>query len=457
MTGDDGITPVVGSLDVKYTVYTGYDFHLDPDLVQPHVELESRGRRRRMNVEPATETENDQPNQHPQQQGRSKRRALDKKPNKVGSAENSNKAVEKKAPPKKTTPTKQEPHKVRVHKKSTKGIVQAAVSPSTGNAIPREIFIDPSKALDSSFSPLDPKKAPYSPLGQEGVESQPVSSASYMQMVAMPSDTCLAERNMSRFVQEDDNHNGSNSSDEVSSKFDDGNNERQVHLSPFSQGRKLELNLAAAHLGVGYFLTENTKKKRVKSPKKKTRIASAVPAKPDFCSARIEKDSVASDEKSGILVQVSAGAVEAVPGNTLPDVSSTQECSNESNNNKTAARVHLSLRQVFDNGVKKASQFIGDVVTGAPKLGAPHDNDTDTLDDKGMQRLNRFRSFLNAVLLNCDGMMEVTTVFDQMMEYATTQAGGLTFDYTDDEVNDYLTQLCAQNKIMRTEGWIYNI
>jgi hypothetical protein len=46
-----------------------------------------------------------------------------------------------------------------------------------------------------------------------------------------------------------------------------------------------------------------------------------------------------------------------------------------------------------------------------------------------------------------------------MIDYVTrTQAGGaLTFDYSENEVTDYLAQLCAQNKLMRTEGWIYNI
>ena len=39
-------SPVVIALDVKYTISSGQDLHLDPELVQPHIELTTRGRRR---------------------------------------------------------------------------------------------------------------------------------------------------------------------------------------------------------------------------------------------------------------------------------------------------------------------------------------------------------------------------------------------------------------------------
>jgi hypothetical protein len=415
-SGDDDNPPVVEGLDVKYTVYSGHDYHLDPDLVQPHEELETRGRRRRT-VEPVVETENAKPHQQQLQRRKSKT------PNVMT-------AAAKKSAAKTKTPTKQQPKKAPVRKKGARkvlqAIVQAAVSPTVVSSqsselgIPREIIIDPSNTPGSGFSSSDRTADAFcSPLGQEGVESQQVSSASYKHLMLMQSDTAKAQRNMIGRMQDDDNL--STSSDEDKMECDNDNHVLQLQLPTthaLSQQRMLESNLSATHLAVGCYLMEN--EESVKSPKKKSGQAKAPPpvdAVAHVNSSSYDDESVASKEKA-------------------------------------AARVHLSLREVFDNGVKQASQFIGDVVNGAAKPKEPtHDTSQADVDDN---RLNQFRAFLNEVLLNSDGMVEVTTVADQMLEYAA-QAGDLTFDYTDDEVNNYLTQLCAQNKIMRTEGWIYNI
>jgi hypothetical protein len=485
VTDSNGKTPVIEGLDVKYTVYTGHDFNLDPDLVQPHEELETRGRRRRTTVEPEMmDTENDQPNQQPQQRGRSKNHAAKKPKEDAAPAKKPKSAAAKHAPAKKKTPTKQQPQKVNVRKKKGPqrvfaAIVQAAVSPPTiaslppkETAIPREIIIDPSNDRESGYSPFYCNTL-CSPLGQEGVEGQQVSSASFKKMMLMPSGgTTGKPRKLSGRMHENDklSSSSSSSSDGDNTKWDDDHREKlQLQIAPRSPGRKLKSNLAATHLAIGRFVIEKNET-RVKSPKKKSRLAKAIPIKYNYDSSSSDEDSiVAYDEKPVARVHLSSRTVEAIPLRVCPDVadaattSTTSEKDSIASNEKAAARGQLSLREVFDNGVKKASQFIGEVVHGAAKLEEiTHDNDVPEKVDAGgkTQRLHQFRSFLNEVLLHCDGMMEVTTVADQMREYVTrTQAGGgaLTFDYSENEVNDYLAQLCAQNKLMRTEGWIYNI
>ena len=124
-------------------------------------------------------------------------------------------------------------------------------------------------------------------------------------------------------------------------------------------------------------------------------------------------------------------------------------------------RARLTLRDVWDDSYKKASKFIGDVVSGPdcgtttskkdeqpapPSETLEHDNtETNGSDNQNKERMHQFRARLQDVLLNSDGMIESTEVSRQIS------------DYTQQEVDEFLATLATQNKIMHTDGWIYNI
>lgn len=88
---------------------------------------------------------------------------------------------------------------------------------------------------------------------------------------------------------------------------------------------------------------------------------------------------------------------------------------------------HNKLKHVFEDDKKNATQFIDAVVASN-------------------QELNCFSSLLNAALLQNDGALEVSDI-----------GSSVEGSYTEDQIRHYLQQLCAQNKIMRTDDIIYSM
>jgi hypothetical protein len=120
---------------------------------------------------------------------------------------------------------------------------------------------------------------------------------------------------------------------------------------------------------------------------------------------------------------------------------------------KTAIRTNPTLRDIYDNEVKKASQFVGAVVLGCSNEGSKESSNAAVIQEN---RLNKFRLLLNDYLSDADGMIESKNVANNLRMFTKSSTDD-TFDFTESEVEAFVSELCSQNKIMKTEGWIYNI
>jgi hypothetical protein len=102
------------------------------------------------------------------------------------------------------------------------------------------------------------------------------------------------------------------------------------------------------------------------------------------------------------------------------------------------------LEHVYLKGVQSADKFIEAVVSKRGNAEQP-------IPDDFRRDLNRFTAWLQEILTSSDGMVEDEAVFGTMEEMFDD------FDLSDQQVTLFLERLCRENKIMKTEGWIYNI
>lgn len=486
---DDGINGsapvVVEYLDVKYTVNGGHDYKLDPDLVEPHPELQelkntpndtrgrirrSRGSSRNTNsaqlIEPATDAENRRPNES-QRRPRFERKktafpftavATAKKDVAVpASKRNAAATITKKKKTKMASPVQRGGKVVR--RQALQSIAKAAEWSPTVNStaavpcdmdIPREIIIDTAAAAattpgsgDLNFDDIS------SPLGLDGVETQPVSTASYDRIVVAAA-ALSGERRVKltgrmppdEGSDNEDDHDIDNGGDddEDDMECDDGY-VLQLQVSPRAavlprgrqdsdagDGTTAPALTSATHLATGRYATTTTTDRRQKQSSSRQPLSLRAP-----------------------LLDTGDGEADAQP----------------------ATCAALSLLDVFDHDMKTAHQFIGDVVAVAATNVAPgsaqhddHQQQQNQEQHHNNHRLQQFRTLLNEVLLSNDGMVEITRVADRIHECAAAAttaaqnagaAAAAVLPYADAEVSANLALLCAQNKIMRTEGWIYNI
>jgi len=423
---------LVDSLDVKYTVSGGFDQHLDPDLVTPHQDA-PRGRRIRRPVaakqpaaaEAENQTNNNNNNITNNSNARSRSRSKRNKP----------KAK------KKRTPTKAAPPAALYHPQQQQ---QSSLKPppSTTSAVKKQFG-----RLTAVLSPNN---------NNNNNTNNKVASSRRQQPPFFSPETANVQNHRRRAIPADVPSevilyaNGQSGSPESHismgpsfvapairnpfhpdvSMLDDDDDDRK--LSPTS-ARLMEARTMAAATTVG----------NKTSPSELERIiahGAATRRNNTTTTTAVDLDESMEDDSC------QEGAILAVA---------------------EKPRGHLTLREVFDDGYKKASKFIGDVVLSsssghihtesvaaqeAPPADEPmddgdhHNNDGDDDEQQSQQRLHQFRTLLHEVLLNSEGMMEETAV-----------AAELSPDYTEPEVGRYLTQLAAQNKIMQTDGWIYNI
>jgi hypothetical protein len=174
---------VIG-LDIKYTIYSGQDHCLDPEFVKPHVELESRGRRRHTDTLtiPVSDSENCRPNSSKQESKCSG--VLSKTKQRVGP---------KKGVASKTKPST--PRKIGIPggRKGAPLIAHSIVSPcgarkvtTSTSKIPREIVFNAAATANTVYNGSSNDTNDFdtcSPLGEHGVESQGVTTSSYDQMI----------------------------------------------------------------------------------------------------------------------------------------------------------------------------------------------------------------------------------------------------------------------------------
>jgi hypothetical protein len=371
----------VESIDVKYTVSSGFDHHLSPDLILVHQELDSRSRRRVKpdKIDTTTGAENE-PN--------IKRRSNSKIKKTTGGGGKLSSAKKRSTPP-----TKKKVPKTRSARKVLQQIVHA-VSPRKGSrapptpkqsdprtptatglshntGVPREIFIhitsgalEPN-SLDSQSRPsISTSLSDYSPLGVDGVESQPIAPNSNSKMV------CHSEKAR------------------VGKSFDHEHDPMDIEING------------------------NASKS---------------------CSPRSERP--AKVLATGSYFHDESGSChEEIHGSSNP---------------------HMNLLGVFDHGIKKAHRFIGDLVSGSKSKDKNKDcTDSSEAGDHTV-RLNHFQTLLSEVLFNCDGMLDDTMVGEEMRAYAAHS--GDDCDFTEQEIKGFLSQLCTQNKIMRSQGMLYNL
>jgi hypothetical protein len=416
-------SPVVEGLDVKYTIYSGYDLHLDPDLVQPHVELESRSRRRTGTIQPVIGTENSKLNLH-QRDSKGKRAVSTKKPIFVGARKGSSSK-------KKLSLSRRVGFNGGKKRLSTSS--QPAVSPRLGSCddasptleVPREIIFNTSDAMNtpnsgSSKIASNAYDIDCSPLGDEGVESQLIATDSYARMMLTKRERPSVGTSNAECLSPSEKRDASNAN---RMEWDDTSNILRLQLSPRRQHKnyRRESLISVTPLATGRY------------PKERC------------FSFETTRDMTMSCEEPFL------GSNEDI----------SVECDNE-NIRRTDEEMYLScdkvsLRDVYDQQVKKASRFIGDVVKGYNRT---ESKTVPLLSNKNLcvenDRLTKFRTLLNDYLYESDGMVEVAGVADKLAKFAETSRDFI-FAYTKTEVDLYLKELCAQNKIMQTEGWIYNI
>jgi hypothetical protein len=412
-------TPVVEALDVKYTVYAGHDHHLSPDLVQPHVELESRGRRQRGGQIVAAAAENENPNRttalsaaSPKQLQPIPKRAKSRS-NRVFSAKKGKNELATAAPKakatsrKKSTPIKRKPkNESRKPKRSLFKTEESAADHAaieTGaTGIPREITVDTSFSVASSVLPQS--EASCSPLGPDGIEMQRSASYDLDEMAGMQlNDGQWDESELSK------------GNDDTMS--DDGNDQRRslcvLHLqlspSPSHAGsslrRRKSSSLSATHLATGRYSVEG-----VYTPPK---------------GSRSEKMKAETNQQKPI--------------------------SHSNEQHQSAPTDNLAtLRNVFDHGVKQARRFIGEVVSGVvpPSTEQPTATTTTAAED---ERIRHFYGLLLDMLAECGDVIEMSSLAQTLANREDLN------DFTDREIESYLKQLCERDKIMLSEGCIYKI
>ena len=409
------------SLDVKYTVSGGSDQRLDPDLVTLHQDMAPCGRRSRQKFHQLPSS-SDGPDPKAATEG-----DIENEPNSSQPPRGAHsRSVRKPKAKKKRTPTKQQQQSLSKLKSPTfarsSGAVQkqlqrlsSLISPNQKSQQGQQpTFFSPETAYAQNHrrrpipSDIPSDVVCYADAGDSSPGSD-ISMCAFPSLLddSAPSTARTIIRSASRLEVCD-------TSMDVEDELDDSDDDRKT--SP-TFARLMEARImAAGHSNLSPSLLE--------------KIPISATAKAAVHQDSDDIDSLGSSRESD----------------------GTQE-----------PRARLTLRDVWDDSYKKASKFIGDVVSGAdcgttssgkdeqpapPSKTFEHDsmegNKTDN-NSKNKERMHQFCTRLHDVLLNSDGMIEATEVSRQIS------------GYTQQEVDEFLASLATQNKIMHTDGWIYNI
>ena len=397
-SGQDGSnsSPTVIGLDVKYTIYSGQDQHLDPELVKPHEELESRGRRRAPAlIVAAVASENCIPSPSNRET----------KSSKISSKRHVHATTKKCSASKSKLPLRRKIG-LPIRRKNLQAAIQSATSrkcaakmTALAPSIPLEITFNTATASNTPNSGCSKSANSLencSPLGLAGVESHLLSTASYDRLTE-PLRPSVGTSN--------------------------------AHCPLASKNRT---NAACQHEEMDFDIVELRISPCFESDK----------TIPEFCinatplaSGRFSKDLsyFAEDAK------LSEKNDEAVAHLKV---------------NESDQRVQPTLRDVFDNEKKKASQFVGDVVQDYTNEESGESTKYLSIREN---RLIRFRSLLSDVLIDSDGMIQSENIANELRNFSSQSSNDDAFDFTQHEVEAFVSELCTQNKIMQTEGWIYNI
>ena len=399
---------VIG-LDVKYTVNSGHDLHLDPELVKPHVELETRGRRRGPAVVPQIESENDIPDSCYHENIWSEKGTKRKVhvASKKGSASKIKVSGQKKIDVVRGK-------SLRAATKSTKSSKCSTNNVPIEPGIPLEIEFKaaivsntPNSVCSKSLTSL----SNCSPLGEEGAESQLLTTASYDHMLQQFRPSVGTSTAHCPIVYGTNAMCHSNDMD-----FDI----LKLQISPSSESNKMN----------------------AKSFFKSTPLVSGSFSK--------EHQNFTGGAKFSVSKRV--GHFDKIV-NANRSAKDEEKVDRVKFNESVTLRANPTLRDVYENEVKKASQFVGAIVKGHIKVRSGDSSMSATIREK---RLNHFRSLLNDLLFDSDGMIESEDLANNLRKFAKSSINDV-FDYTDHDVKSFVSELCAQNKIMQTEGWIYNI
>lgn len=403
---DDRQAPVVVGLDVKYTVTSGHDRNVSPMLVEPHVELEVRGRRPSRNT-PVPSKENEEPNQskqHAPQLSKNKPKVppIKKKLSPINVSISATKGSRKETNSALRTNRSGGARKVlRSLFKAPVTFAHPASPPAqTVRDIPLEISVDTPNTPESGVSDGTPN-AQGSPLRQRDIRQPPQSHV------------CIINPACEGFATADDDPMDC-----------DGKNDAfhvlQLHISPS--------NAAAAVMR-----KENDGIQRVSSGLSSTPLATGVYSMQGmtFSSTKVE-----SAMNCAMAVEPQN---DEQPNGNVP--------------------LNVSLRDVFDNGLKKAGLFIDDMVTGVlqqPKPARVSEINADSSVDN--ERRSAFQQILMGLFWSSD-MIEVATLAEKMTEFAASNndTDGVVFDYSETEVSTYLKELCELDFVMRTDEWLVKI
>jgi hypothetical protein len=398
---------VVIGLDVKYTINSGHDLNLDPELVSPHVELETRGRRRAPAVVPIVASENDPPKSTNRESKSSK--MVTKRHVHVASKNGSASKAKVSLPRKIGFP---------VRRKSLQAAIKSATSPNCAtskpaiaSSIPLEIVFSAATVSNTPTSGCSKSATDlrnFSPLGEEGVESHLLTTASYDRMI-QPLRPSVGTTNAHCPLASKNGTNAMRQGNDMD--FDIV----ELRISPCTESDKTmpECCINVKPLASGSFSNDHQKFEEY-----------AKYSLPDERKEKCEKVNAKQLPKNNEVVD--RGKV----------------------NESAAMRANPTLRDVYDNEVKIASKFVGTVVHG--QINVKSDESIHN------RRLNRFRSLLNDFLSDSDGMIESENLAHSLRKFAQSSFDDV-FDYTEHDVEEFVSELCAQNKIMQTEGWIYNI
>ena len=396
---------VVIGLDVKYTINSGHDLNLDPELVTPHVELETRGRHRA----PAVASENDPPK--PTNRETKSSTMHSKRHNHVALKKGS--AIKTKVSFPRKPPARRESLQAAI--KSARSPNCATNKPARASSVPLEIVFNTatvSNTPNNGYSKSATSLANCSPLGEEGVESQHLATASYDRLIP-PLRPSVGTSNAHCPLASKNGTNAMRQSNDMD--FDIV----KLRISPHTESDKTipESMINATPFVSSSFSNDHRK------------------------FAEDAKNSVAERQKNCDEVKAKRLSKngEVVDSATV--------------NDSAAMRTNTTLRDVYDNEVKIASKFVGSVVQGHVQVECDESTKNAIIRDR---RLHQFRSLLNDFLSDSDGMIETENLTLSLQKFAQSSFNDI-FDYTEHDVKVFVSELCAQNKIMQTEGWIYNI
>ena len=384
----------MASLDVKYTVGTGSDHNLDPFLVTPHEDLEPRGRRSLQKVP----------------QLRSSQEQESKVENQKGDAENIPNDCQQRARSRSVRKAKAKKKRSPITQQQQQHKLKSPTFSKSGGVVKKQFA-----RLNALISPLNQKSRQQPPFFSpetayaQNHRHRPIHSdvPSEVILYANAGDSPESLISMSTFLP----------------PLDDA----EANTSRSIIRNAARLAVCDTSMDVDDVLDEN-KDDRKMSPTF-ARLMEARTMATGQANLSLSYLEQISDSKDANSVQL--------------DYDVSMESSKELDVGQKPW-AHLTLPQVWDDSYRKARKFIVDVVSGAD-CGTKEDEAVAPTEIAKDERMDQFCTQLREVLIDSNAMIE------------TTELAGIMSDFTDSEVDEFLTKLAAQDKIMLAGAWIYRI